>query len=390
MLSTAGGEAMSFRNWATAYFHYLTGSGPHRCWDWPALALLSGASWLYRKGVLAKYHSIASHPERQEHVPAVVISLGNITVGGTGKTPTACMLARRLQAQGWRVALLNRGYRSQREQGGAAVMSDGQHVLLTAEEGGDEACLMARSLPGVPVLVGRHRAAGGRLAVERFGTQVLLLDDGFQHWQLYRDLDIVLVDGTNPFGNGHVLPRGILREPLEQLARAGAFIITKRDQISQDRADAIVRQLRQYNRQAPVAIAIHKPSRCLSFAAWHEGRSDGAGELRPDGQPVLAVSALGNPASFERTLSDAGFTVTGAIRYEDHHQYSRDDIRQMADQAAAAGCPLVTTEKDAVKLPASLIHEYDLPLYVLSITIEIVEGQETIDTILQAVLEDKL
>lgn len=389
MLSTAGGEAMSFRNWATAYFHYLTGSGPHRCWDWPALALLSGASWLYRKGVLAKYHSIASHPERQEHVPAVVISLGNITVGGTGKTPTVCMLARRLQAQGWRVALLNRGYRSQREQGGAAVMSDGQHVLLTAEEGGDEACLMARSLPGVPVLVGRHRAAGGRLAVERFGTQVLLLDDGFQHWQLYRDLDIVLVDGTNPFGNGHVLPRGILREPLEQLARAGAFIITKRDQISQDRADAIVRQLRQYNRQAPVAMAVHKPASCLSFAAWYDGRRAGEAGL-PKGTKVLAVSALGNPVSFEQTLRDAGFTVAAAIRYEDHHQYSRDDIRQMADQAAAAGCPLVTTEKDAVKLPASLIHEYDLPLYVLSITIEIVEGQETIDTILQAVLEDKL
>ena len=389
MLSTAGGEAMSFRNWATAYFHYLTGSGPHRCWDWPALALLSGASWLYRKGVLAKYHSIASHPERQEHVPAVVISLGNITVGGTGKTPTACMLARRLQAQGWRVALLNRGYRSQREQGGAAVMSDGQHVLLTAEEGGDEACLMARSLPGVPVLVGRHRAAGGRLAVERFGTQVLLLDDGFQHWQLYRDLDIVLVDGTNPFGNGHVLPRGILREPLEQLARAGAFIITKRDQISQDRADAIVRQLRQYNWQAPVAMAVHKPASCLSFDAWYDGRRAGEAGL-PKGTKVLAVSALGNPVSFEQTLRDAGFTVAAAVRYEDHHHYSRDDIRMLAEKAAASGCYLMTTEKDAVKLPASLIHEYDLPLYVLSITIEIVEGQETIDTILQAVLEDKL
>ncbi|MCI7600467.1 MAG: tetraacyldisaccharide 4'-kinase [Megasphaera sp.] len=381
---------MSFRNWAAAYFHHLTGSGPHHCWDWPALALLSGAAWLYRKGVLAKYHSIADHPERQEQVPAVVISLGNITVGGTGKTPTACMLARRLQSQGWRVALLNRGYRSRHEQGGAAVMSDGQHVLLTAEEGGDEACLMARSLPGVPVLVGRHRAAGGRLAVERFGTQVLLLDDGFQHWQLYRDLDIVLVDGTNPFGNGHVLPRGILREPLEQLARAGAFLITKRDQITQDRADAIVHTLRQYNREAPVAMAIHKPSYCLSFASWYEGRSDGSGKLPPDGRPILAVSALGNPASFERTLSDAGFTVAGAIRYEDHHRYSRDDIRQMADKAAAAGCPLVTTEKDAVKLSASLIREYGLPLYVLGITIEIVEGQEKIDTILQAVLEDKL
>lgn len=380
---------MSLMSWGAAYFHYLTGSSSHHWWDWPALALLHGASWLYEKGVLAKYHAIADHPERQEHVPAVVISLGNITVGGTGKTPTACMLARRLQSQGWRVALLNRGYRSQKEQGGAAIMSDGREVLLTAEEGGDEACLMARSLPGVPVLVGRHRALGGRLAVERFGTQVLLLDDGFQHWQLYRDVDIVLIDGTNPFGNGHVLPRGILREPLEQLSRADIFLLTKRDQISQDRAEAIVRELRQYNQEAPVAMAIHKPSRCTAFAAWYDGTGDD-GTLRPDGQPVLAVSALGNPASFEQTLRDAGFTVNGALRYEDHHHYSRDDIRTMAARAAETGCLLVTTEKDAVKLPAAIIDEYDLPLYVLGITIDIVEGQEKIDTILQAVLEDKL
>lgn len=381
---------MALRNWAAAYFHYLTGSGAHHCWDWPALALLRGAAWLYRKGVLAKYHAIADHPERQEHVPAVVISLGNITVGGTGKTPTACMLARRLQSQGWRVALLNRGYRSQREDGGAAVMSDGQRVLLSAEEGGDEACLMARSLPGIPVLVGRKRALGGRLAVERFGTQVLILDDGFQHWQLYRDLDIVLVDGTNPFGNGHVLPRGILREPMEQLGRADAFIITKGDQITQDRAEAIAAKLRQYNPAAPVAMAIHKPSSCLAFAAWHDGKGHGSGALQPDGQSVLAVSALGNPASFERTLADAGFTVAGSLRYEDHHHYSCDDIRHMAARAAETGCLLVTTEKDAVKLPAPLIKEYDLPLYVLSITIEFTAGQDQIDTILQAVLEDKL
>ena len=379
---------MSFATCAAAYFHYLTGSRSHHFWDWPALALLSGAAWLYEKGVRAKYRSFEQHPERQEHVPAVVISLGNITVGGTGKTPTACLLARRLQQKGFRVALLNRGYRSESESGGAAVMSDGQAVLMTAEEGGDEACLMARSLPGVPVLVGRKRALGGRLAVERFGTQVLLLDDGFQHWQLYRDLDIVLVDGTNPFGNGRLLPRGILREPMTSLRRAGLFIITKRDQISRGEAEAITAQLHRYNAAAPVAMAVHKPASCLSFAAWHDGKREGEAAL-PQGSKVLAVSALGNPASFEQTLRDAGFQVAGSLRYEDHHHYGRDDIRTMAARAAAADCFLMTTEKDAVKLPAALIDEYKLPLYVLGITIEIVEGQEKIDTILQALLEDK-
>ena len=379
---------MSLATSAAAYFHYLTGSRRHHFWDWPALALLSGASWLYGKGVAAKYRSFEKHPERQEHVPAVVISLGNITVGGTGKTPTACLLARQLQKKGFRVALLNRGYRSQREDGGAAVMSDGKSVLMSAEEGGDEACLMARSLPGVPVLVGRKRSLGGRLAVERFGTQVLLLDDGFQHWQLYRDLDIVLVDATNPFGNGRLLPRGILREPMTSLKRAGLFLITKRDQISADEAEAITAQLHRYNPEAPVAMAVHKPASCLSFAAWYDGRRAGEAGL-PKGTKVLAVSALGNPASFEQTLRDAGFTVAAAVRYEDHHHYSRDDIRMLAEKAAASGCYLMTTEKDAVKLPASLIEEYKLPLYVLGITIEIVEGQEKIDSLLQALLEAK-
>ena len=130
---------MSLRTAGTAYFHYLTGNKEHHWWDWPALLLLSGASWIYRKAVIMKYRSFADHQERQERLPAVVISLGNITVGGTGKTPMACMLAKELSARGWRVALLNRGYHSKREKSGASVMSDGRMVLLTAEEGGDEA-----------------------------------------------------------------------------------------------------------------------------------------------------------------------------------------------------------------------------------------------------------
>lgn len=261
---------MSLRTAGTAYFHYLTGSKEHHWWDWPALLLLGGSSWIYRKAVIMKYRSFADHEERQERLPAVVISLGNITVGGTGKTPMACMLAKELSARGWRVALLNRGYHSKREKGGASVMSDGRMVLLTAEEGGDEASLMARSLMGIPVLVGRDRAVSGRMAVEKFDAQILILDDGFQHWQLYRDVDIVLIDGTNPFGNGHVLPRGILREPLEHLSRADVFIITKVDQVTPETVAQIQEDLRRYNSSAPVALSVHKPSAVLPFLNWDQ------------------------------------------------------------------------------------------------------------------------
>lgn len=382
---------MSLRTAGAAYFHYLTGKHRHHWWDWPALLLLCGASWIYRKAVVMKYRSFADNEDRQERLPAVVISLGNITVGGTGKTPMTCMLAKELSARGLRVALLNRGYQSQSEKGGASVMSDGRMVLLTPEEGGDEASLMARSLMGVPVLVGRDRAVSGRMAVEKFGSQVLLLDDGFQHWQLYRDIDIVLIDGTNPFGNGHVLPRGILREPLEHLDRADLFVITKIDQISREAVMAITAKLRQYNRTAPVALSIHKPAAVVPFLSWNDGVHPA--EAVPDAfaaQPVIAVSALGNPLSFEQTLRDAGFTVADVLRYEDHHRYDKADIRHMAEIANEKNCFLVTTEKDAVKLPADLVKEYDLPLYVLVINLEIVEGKEKIDAVLQSVLEDKL
>ena len=382
---------MSLRTAGTAYFHYLTGNKEHHWWDWPALLLLSGASWIYRKAVIMKYRSFADHQERQERLPAVVISLGNITVGGTGKTPMACMLAKELSARGWRVALLNRGYHSKREKSGASVMSDGRMVLLTAEGGATKRASWPEAswaFPSSSVETGPSAAAWPS---KKFDAQVLILDDGFQHWQLYRDVDVVLVDGTNPFGNGHVLPRGILREPLEHLSRADIFIITKVDQITQEAVSQIREDLRRYNASAPVALSVHKPSAVLPFLNWDQGLHPE--DAIPAGlmeRPVLAVSALGNPASFEETLRGAGFTVAGVLRYEDHHHYGPSDIRRMADLAAEKQCILVTTEKDAVKLPADLVKEYNLPLYVLAITLEIVEGQEQIDAVLQSVLEDKL
>lgn len=376
---------MSLRTKVASYFLYLMQDVPHRGIDIPVLMLLEWASKLYKKGVEKKYRSYADGSAKQTKLAATVISLGNITVGGTGKTPTACMIARYLQHQGLRVALLNRGYRSANEHG-AAIMSDGEHIFLTAEAGGDEACLMARSLPKVPVVVGRERAKSGALAIDTFGSDVLLLDDGFQHWQLYRDLDIVLVDGTNPFGNGYVLPRGILREPMEHLQRAGLFIITKADQAQPAVIEDICRVLRRYQPKAPIAQAIHKPTWCISFSDWNSMKERSSCERLHTDTPVIAVSALGNPASFEKTVESFGYTLAAVMRYDDHHHYSAGDIADMAAMAREKKAVIVTTEKDAVKMDLAAIAEQGLSIYVLGIEIEIIKGNDEIKSVLHQVL----
>ena len=376
---------MALRTKLAAYFLDLMNGSSSHCWDGLVLGALERASVLYRKGVEKKYRSYADHPERQAWLDAVVISLGNITVGGTGKTPAACMLAQRLQREGYRVALLNRGYRSQKEHDGA-VMSDGRQVLLSAAEGGDEACLMARSLPGIPVVIGRERRRSGQIAIEQFGSQVLLLDDGFQHWQLHRDLDIVLVDATNPFGNGKVLPRGILREPMEHLNRAGLFLITKCDQASREAIDAVYSTLQAYNPDAPIAESVHRAKWCISFSDWNGMKGRENCQALPKGTKAVAVSALGNPASFEQTIRSFGYDVVQALRYDDHHHYETDDMAAMKKAADAAGAVLITTEKDAVKLNPEWIRQYDLPLYVLGISLEITRGGEQIDKVLRHVI----
>lgn len=376
---------MSLRTKLAAYFVYLMQDTPHHGIDTLVLKLLEWASIAYQKGVEKTYASYVNHPQKQAKLPAKVISLGNITVGGTGKTPMACFLARYLQQQGFRTALLNRGYRSEKEDQ-AAIMSDGEHILLTPAVGGDEACLMARSLPGIPVLVGRKRSRSGQLAVDMFQSQILLLDDGFQHWQLYRDLDIVLIDGTNPFGNGYLLPRGILREPLYQLRRAGLIIITKADLADAQQLEHIYETVRRYHPHVPIAEAVHRPRWCISFADWNSFTARTACPSLPRSQAVIAVSALGNPASFEETIRSFGYQVTDTMRYDDHHQYSQADLAAMVQKAQAQKAVLVTTEKDAVKMDASYIAAHDVPLYVLGIEIEIIKGKQEIDDVLQHVL----
>ena len=377
---------MSFRTKAAAYFSSLMGEGPHTSLDKLVLHILDGGAVVYDHCVRAKYRPYKENKDKSTHLPARVISLGNITVGGTGKTPMACLLARYLREKGLRVALLNRGYRSRMEKK-TAVMSDGKHILLTQDEGGDEAYLLARILPGIPVIVGRDREASGRLAIERFHTQILILDDAFQHWQLARDLDIVLIDATNPFGNGKLLPRGILREPLEHLDRAGLFVITKTDGKTPEDLAVIRQTLHQYNSKAPVATAVQKVKWCVPYQLWlADCRTEYSSYISGNGQKAVTVSALGNPVAFEVTARQFGYNVADTIRFDDHHQYDDDDMKKMKALAIQQNAVIVTTEKDAVKISLEIVEKYNVPLYVLGIETEITDGWFAIQSRLELLL----
>lgn len=323
---------------------------------------------LYRVGLL-----------HTEHLPCKVISLGNITVGGTGKTPTAQELAMAIRDAGYKVAILNRGYRAQSKET-VGVVSDGKKIHMTAEEAGDEAYLLAKKLPGVPVLIGKHRAITGRYAAEKFGVDVVILDDGYQHWRLYRDIDIVLVDATNTFGNNYVLPRGTLREPLKNLQRAHAFLLTKVDQADDVAKEELKRIISFINPRAVIAESVHDPKYLYRLEQWFNRTSESQPEA-PDiaGRHLLTFCGIGNPQSFENTLCGMGAICTSSIRYPDHHKYTLEDMHYIMQQALMYEVDyIVTTEKDAVKIPPGFIRDVDwpVPMLILGIEVKMTVGRE--------------
>lgn len=315
---------------------------------------------------------------KQHKLSCYVISLGNITVGGTGKTPTAQRLATIIRDLGYRVVILNRGYRAG-WRGQVGLVSDGKRIYMTATEAGDEAYLLAKSLPGIPVVIGSNRIITGEYAVKQLQADVIILDDGYQHWQLARDLDIVLIDSLNMFGNSFMLPRGTLREPLPNLARAKVFLLTKVDQSTHDARDVIHGTLNRYNSKALVVESIHKPRCFVEIEEWYKGMriTDVALETISN-QKVVAFSAIGNPSSFEQTIMDIGVSEVCGVRYADHHDYTMVEMQGILQRAVdEKAFALVTTEKDAVKIPAEFIHsDRPLPLYVLSIAVHFTEGYE--------------
>lgn len=322
-------------------------------------------------------------PARAHRARARVISVGNLTVGGAGKTPVTIAIARRLLAKDHRLAVLSRGYG--REGRDPVVVSDATGILTSAARGGDEPLVIAAALPGVPVLVGPDRARLADLAVERFAAEVLLLDDGFQHLRLARDLDVVLVDGTNPFGNGQVMPRGPLREPKSALRRADLAWITKVEGARPGEVAALSAELEDLTGRPAVSSATR-----VSDIADLAGSSLGRAALA--GARVFLACGLARPEAFRRTVAAlAGTAIVGEALFGDHHAFTCADLHAIVRRAKTSGATAIAiTAKDAAKIQALTGVARDaadgLPWRVVHIDQEIASAAEVLDKLLDEVL----
>jgi len=346
------------------------------------LAALHGLSRLYESVVLLRlflyHHGIFRH----HTLGCQVVSVGNMTVGGTGKTPVVETFARELQKEGRRVAVLSRGYKkveppwyqkmldriagleSRRP---PRVVSDGKRLMLDSAMSGDEPYMLASNLPNVAVLVDRDRVKSGRYAIKKLGCDTLVLDDGFQYLSMKHRLEIVLVDRTNPFGNGRVLPRGILREPVRNLKRADFIFITK----SQGSDSAELRkQLSALNDRAEIIECRHA-ARHLKNVFSDERRD----LVFLEGRKVIAVSGIAVPEGFEAELRKRGCEILESRRFADHHRYTQQEIIDIINMGKARGAEaILTTEKDAVRFPK--LERRDVPIYFLRVDIELLSGRE--------------
>ncbi len=377
-ITDEGGERLRHGDALIQYIFEIV-NGPRTSFTgWILVSFLGMLSYLYEFGVSCNLYMYKLGFLRPERLPCCVISIGNITVGGTGKTPTAQKVADLVRSLGYRVVILNRGYRSHWDKE-LGVVSDGTKIYMTAYEAGDEAYLMAKMLAGVPVIIGKSRAVTGKYAVEKFNAEVIIMDDGYQHWQLERDLDVVLIDTLNMFGPGGVLPSGTLREPLSNLDRGDLFLLTKTDQSSVFNRVQVRDIIAEYNRGAPIMESIHHPKNFVEIADWYKGITYNyiaLDDLR--GQQVMVFSAIGNPFSFEQTLSSIGLKIQEAVRYPDHHDYGMVEMQYISDRARGENVvAMVTTAKDAVKIPTEFIYsDREIPLYILNMDIRVTDGME--------------
>jgi tetraacyldisaccharide 4'-kinase len=288
---------------------------------------------------------------QEQALPGFVISVGNLTTGGTGKTPAVITLAKWAIAQGYPTAILSRGYGGKKQKRPLAV-SAGHAIQGTARTTGDEPYLLAKALCGVPVVVFKNRYRAGLCAKKWFGTEMFLLDDGYQHLELKRNVNIALIDAKNPFGNGHLLPWGPLREPIGELKRADAVVLTRYDE--SDAASRTEAFLKKRFPTMPLFHASHRPKEVI-FTNSSEPHSPEC--LRS--KRVAAFAGIARPELFKRTLDAAGAEVVAFREFSDHHCYTIGEIRSLNQMKADAGASyLLTTEKDWVKifdiLPAGL------------------------------------
>ncbi len=315
--------------------------------------------WAVRLRVL--FYSLGLfHTKR---LPCPVISVGNMTVGGTGKTPLVMTLAQGLMDRGIPVAILSRGYKGKKTSG--PVVSDGKMVFLSPEESGDEPFLMAKTLKGIPILIGKNRFINGQIALRQFGVTGLLLDDGYQHLPLHRDLNILLIDSQIGFGDHHLLPRGILREPLAHIRRADLFILTKVG--DPETCQSLEAKLRGLQPSSQVFHSHYEPLGLIGpEEEWEELHS-----LK--GKKVLAISGIVNSNYFSSLLRKCGAEIVREVIFPDHHLYTVRDFTSLGKKNEKVDW-VVTTEKDMVKLKGLDIHH--LPIRALRIAVRIWEEEE--------------
>jgi tetraacyldisaccharide 4'-kinase len=369
------------------------------------LALIcKGVFWclakVYSQVMKVRYFLYRRRYIRPAHLGVPVISIGNLTVGGTGKTPVVELLARTLRDKGRSVCILSRGYkskeppqRSKLKRFAAAlglakkepkpsvrIVSDREQVLLNSEEAGDEPRMLAMNLPGVPVLVNRNRIRAGRRAIQLFNADVLLLDDGMQYLKLKHRLDVVLVDRTSPFGNGHLLPRGTLREPPIHLKRASYIFITKCD--GSDNTEFIA-GLRKYNKAAEIVECRHRP---VHFIDMHTGEIVPLEDIR--GKHVGAMSGIAVPKSFEDGLRKLGAKVDVCCHFPDHHRFTAEEVKPFVERCVYKDVDyIVTTEKDMVRFPS--MPKPEVQILYMRVEIEILKGQEVFDKMIHLITEPR-
>lgn len=348
-------------------------------------ALLKGLSYIFSFVVYCRHLLYKNRILRDAPLGCLVVVVGNLTVGGTGKTPIVEKFARVLNERGRKVAILSRGYKSKSDSAvrkfvrwlthGEApkprVVSDGKNVLLDSEFAGDEPYMLATNLPGVIVIVDKNRVRAGHYAVSKFGVDTILLDDGFQYLPLHAQVQLLLIDKTNPFGNMNMLPRGILREPINHLKRASFIFLTKSDG-KYDRD--LERVIRKHNPTVEIIECAHSPKCLVEFSSGTEV------DLQIlNGAKIACFSAIASPESFEKFLVELGAEIVYKKRFLDHHRFDDFELNAFFSKAQKSGATMVlTTEKDSVRI--SKKYPTLLPFYYTRLEIDILSGMSDFDS----------
>jgi len=357
----------------------------------PSLAsLLHGFSIFYgaAQRLRAKCYRHQVFPARD--LPCKVISVGNITVGGTGKTPMTIHVAAEIKRAGLKVAIVSRGYKGRAEKHGG-IVSDGRTLYMDAEQAGDEPYMIACRLKGVPVVVGKNRFAASMLAIGKYQPDVIVLDDAFQHLKLKRDIDLVLLDHMRPFGNSYLLPRGVLREPVSSLARSAACILTRCRAGADEAALSSLAAIQMLVPGIPVFTSSHVPYWYVVHGGEHTSfeavpdvfSADDFGQIK--GRKVYCFSGIARNDDFQHTVKDLGYKITGFLEFSDHHPYTEKDLATILRCAENTGADrLITTEKDH----ARIAFKGPLPMELIVVGVKVSFGDN--DQAFSSFIENRL